>query len=110
MEAVNENNNVDIDFPNTEWVRWEKPGANGRVKMVHSDGTRFRILELPPGFNEEHWCEKGHVGYVFEGEFVIQFKDREVTCGPGMAFNIPDGDPHRSRGLESGPTVVFVVD
>ncbi|MFD0588651.1 AraC family ligand binding domain-containing protein [Paenibacillus sp. GCM10027627] len=99
-----------IDFPNMEWTTWEKPGANGRVKMCFVGNKRLRLLELPPGFNEENWCSKGHIGYVLQGEFTIHYSDRQVACSPGMGFVIPDGDPHRSQGMLEGPTVVFVID
>lgn len=101
---------VGIDFPNMPWERWQKPGAEGRVKMMFVGDKRIRILELPAGFREENWCEKGHVGYVLQGQFTIEFRNHEVACGPGMGFVIPDGDPHRSRGLPGDPTTVFVVD
>lgn len=111
------NNNVEtlinlggIDFPNMEWSKWEKPGADGRVKMCFIGNKRIRLLELPPGFNEEHWCLKGHVGYVLQGEFTIHYEDRSVSCSPGMGFVIPDGDPHRSQGMESSKTLVYVID
>ncbi|CAM4428307.1 cupin domain-containing protein [Paenibacillus tarimensis] len=102
--------NGGIDFENMEWTTWEKPGANGRVKMCFVDNKRIRLLELPPGFNEENWCLRGHSGYVLQGEFTIHYKDRSVACRPGMGFVIPDGDPHRSQGKDGEPTVVFVVD
>lgn len=101
---------VAVDFPGTEWEAWTKPGAHGRVKIARTQGKRFRLLELPPGFDEHHWCLKGHDGYVLEGEFTILFEERAEPCAPGMAFCIPDGIPHRSRGAVNGPTVVVVVD
>ncbi|PWW58251.1 AraC family ligand binding domain-containing protein [Actinokineospora spheciospongiae] len=101
---------VGIDFENTPWEKWEKPGAVGRVKTAYIGGKRIRLLELPPGFDEEHWCEHGHFGYVLGGEFTIHFRDRSVACSPGMGFVIPDDDEHHSQGSPGEPTVVFVVD
>jgi Cupin domain len=101
---------VVVDLDAVDWKRWDKPGANGRVKLFNSNGKRLRLLELPPGFNEENWCVVGHQGYVFEGRFIIQLDDREFQCGPGMAFSIPDGVRHRSRGAQDSRTLVFVVD
>lgn len=100
---------VGLDFPDIPWEDWKKPGVEGRVKIAYVGDKRIRILELPAGFQEKNWCERGHIGYVLQGQFTIEFKDREVTCGPGMAFVIPT-DPHRSRGLPGDPTTVFVVD
>lgn len=101
---------VSFDTEKEPWTAWSKPGANGRVKIFHANGKRLRLLELPPGFDEEHWCLVGHQGYVLEGRFTILFDDASFDCGPGMAFSIPDGVRHRSKGSPDGRTLVFVVD
>ncbi|MBQ0891738.1 cupin domain-containing protein [Micromonospora purpureochromogenes] len=101
---------VGIDFPGAEWEKWNKPGAEGRVKIAYVGGRRLRLLELPPGFDEHEWCLRGHTGYVLQGEFTIHFKDRSVPCRPGMGFVIPDDEEHRSQGSHGEPTVVFVID
>lgn len=101
---------VAFDTEHAPWESWTKPGANGRVKIFHSNGKRLRLLELPPGFDEEHWCLVGHQGYVLEGNFTIVFDDQAIECRPGAAFSIPHGVRHRSRGSAEGRTLVFVVD
>ncbi|MGZ2746190.1 cupin domain-containing protein [Burkholderia stagnalis] len=101
---------VVFDAEQKPWESWIKPGANGRVKIFHSNGKRLRLLELPPGFDEEHWCLIGHQGYVLEGCFTIIFDDQTFDCSPGAAFSIPDGVRHRSRGSLDSRTLVFVVD
>lgn len=101
---------VTFDMETADWQAWSKPGANGRVKIFRSNGHRIRLLELPAGFNEQNWCLAGHQGYVLKGRFTIEFDDRSFDCHPGMAFSIPDGIRHRSRGAEDSETLVFVVD
>lgn len=101
---------VVFDAENATWESWSKPGANGRVKIFNSNGKRLRLLELPPGFDEQHWCLIGHQGYVLEGCFTIIFDDASFDCRPGMVFSIPDGVRHRSKGTQESRTLVFVVD
>ncbi|WFU44601.1 hypothetical protein QA640_20415 [Bradyrhizobium sp. CB82] len=102
---------VRINLPEISWDKWSKPGADGRVKLARAFGKRVRILELPKGFDEQNWCDKGHQGFVLEGEFTISFETGdEFTCKQNDAFVIPDNIRHRSRGAASGQTVVFVVD
>ncbi|WP_182282878.1 cupin domain-containing protein [Comamonas testosteroni] len=101
---------VVFDAKKSSWESWSKPGANGRVKIFNSNGKRLRLLELPAGFDEQHWCLIGHQGYVLEGCFTIIFDDASFDCCPGMAFSIPDGVRHRSKGTQEGRTLVFVVD
>ncbi|WP_434594160.1 cupin domain-containing protein [Streptomyces sp. A5-4] len=101
---------VGIDFDAIPWEKWHKPGADGRVKIAYTGGLRVRLMELPAGFNEEHWCERGHQGYVLQGEFTIHFDNRSVPCRPGMGFVIPGDERHRSQGSDNEPTIVYVVD
>ncbi|WP_269584439.1 cupin domain-containing protein [Roseibium sp. Sym1] len=101
---------VTLSLEDTPWATWSKPGADGRVKLFKSNGKRIRLLELPPGFEEENWCLAGHQGYVLKGNFTIIFDDQSFECRPDMAFSIPDGVRHRSRGSTDSETLVFVVD
>jgi quercetin dioxygenase-like cupin family protein len=101
---------VAFDTPAVPWEHWAKPGANGRVKRFISNGKRMRLLELPPGFDEQNWCLAGHQGFVLEGHFTITFDDATYECAPGTAFSIPDGVRHRSKGAPHSKTLVFVVD
>ncbi|WP_349360646.1 hypothetical protein [Stappia sp.] len=101
---------VAYPLQDVEWTTWSKPGAEGRVKIFKSNGKRIRLLELPPGFEEENWCLAGHQGYVLKGNFTIIFDDQTFDCHPNMAFSIPDGVRHRSRGSMDSETLVFVVD
>lgn len=82
---------VRINLPEMSWDKWVKPGADGRVKLARAFGKRVRILELPEGFDEQNWCDKGHQGFVLEGEFTISFETGdEFTCKQNDAFVIPD--------------------
>lgn len=101
---------VVFDATNEEWMKWSKPGADGRVKVFNSNGKRLRLLELPAGFDEQHLCVIGHQGYVLTGSFTIIIDGSEHKCRPGNLFSIPHGIPHRSRGDENEVTTVFVVD
>jgi hypothetical protein len=101
---------VTCSMDDAPWCTWSKPGAEGRVKLFSSNGKRIRLLELPPGFEEVNWCLKGHQGYVLKGNFTILFDDQSFDCRPNMAFSIPDGVRHRSRGSKYSETLVFVVD
>lgn len=99
-----------FDMEEAPWQSWTKLGANGRVKLTVSNGKRLRLLELPVGFDEQHWCTIGHQGYVLQGHFTIIFDDAAHECRPGSAFSIPDGVRHRSKGASDMTTLVFVVD
>jgi quercetin dioxygenase-like cupin family protein len=61
---------------------------------------------------EPHWCEKGHIGYVLQGQFEIRY-DREINVyNQGDGVFIPAGKEHRHMGkvLSDVVRVIFVED
>ena len=73
-------------------------------------GIRVRIVEYSPGYVADHWCSKGHILYVLEGELETELADgRTVVLKPGMSYQVADdAEPHRSRTRDGAK--LFVVD
>ena len=71
---------------------------------------RIRMVEYTPGYLADHWCSRGHVLLVLEGELVTELSDgREFKLIPGMSYQVADDvNPHRSR-TENGAKL-FIVD
>ena len=72
--------------------------------------VRARIVEYSPGYIADHWCERGHVVFVIEGELITELRDgRRFTLGPGQGYVASSGEPaHRS--LSPGGARLFIVD
>jgi hypothetical protein len=86
------------------------PGTAIWRTMTNGD-VRMRIVEYSPGYVADHWCDRGHVIYVLEGELHTELKDgRTFTSGPGAGYTVSDfGDsPHRSS-TKTGAKL-FIVD
>jgi quercetin dioxygenase-like cupin family protein len=68
------------------------------------------MVEYRAGYVADHWCEKGHILLVLEGELVTELRDgRAVALGPGSSYQVADGAmAHRSR-TDTGAKL-FVVD
>jgi hypothetical protein len=68
------------------------------------------MVEYSPGYLADHWCSRGHVLLVLDGELVTELQDgRSVTLTSGMSYQVADGQtPHRSRTL--GGARLFIVD
>jgi hypothetical protein len=78
-------------------------------RTVQLPGLRIRIVEYSPGYIADHWCQKGHIVYCLEGEFVNELEsgDRTVMT-KGMTYVVSDGaSSHRSR-TEQGATLLIV--
>ena len=105
----------DVDFCVTDWSKLtpkEYPGETGKAfwRTLERGNVRVRIVEYSPGYLADHWCSRGHVIYVLEGELVTELKDGSVyILKPGMSYQVADDAvPHRSR-TDIGAKL-FVVD
>jgi quercetin dioxygenase-like cupin family protein len=87
-------------------------GAPGTAtwRTVEAGNVRVRMVEYSNGYVADHWCERGHVILVLEGELVTELRDgRTVTLLPGQTYVVADGDgAHRSRA--PGGARLFIVD
>ncbi len=97
-----------VDF---ESAPWDSPMPGVRHKVVEHGGRRLRLVEYTDEM-EPHWCEKGHVGFILQGQFEIGFGDGTSVFGPGDGVFIPSGKEHRHMArVLSGPVrALFVED
>jgi hypothetical protein len=104
-----------VPFMTTDWSgvpATEHPGATGMAlwRSIEVGNIRVRIVEYSADYLADHWCRRGHVLFVLEGELVTELEDgRSVTLTRGMSYQVADDDvPHRSR-TQTGAKL-FVVD
>ncbi|MDD9907139.1 MAG: DHCW motif cupin fold protein [Rhodospirillaceae bacterium] len=105
-----------LPFTTTDWSKvppTEHPGETGKAiwRTFEIDDLRVRLVEYSPGYLADHWCDRGHVLFVLEGELRSELKDgRSVTLTPGMSYQVSDfGDsPHRSSTAQGAK--LFIVD
>jgi quercetin dioxygenase-like cupin family protein len=99
-------------------INWEQkpvdecPGDTGRasIRMVEANDVRIRTVEYTPGYSANHWCDRGHVVFVIEGNCTVELQNgRSFLLTAGMSFCVGDGiDLHRAV-TETG-CKVFIVD
>lgn len=105
-----------LAFTTIDWNKVEPtihPGETGEAlwRTFEVGDLRVRMVEYSPGYRADHWCDRGHVLFVLEGELVSELKDgREFTLTPGMSYQVSDnGDaPHRS--VTKAGAKLFIVD
>ena len=102
-------------FETIDWSGVEPtthPGEAGVAtwRTKEAGNVRVRMVEYSPGYVADHWCERGHVVLVLEGELVTElFDGREVVLGHGQSYIVADGDgAHRSRSPRG--VRLFIVD
>jgi quercetin dioxygenase-like cupin family protein len=105
----------DIPFGMTDWSDIEPilhPGETGHALWrTRSFGDiRVRMVEYTPGYFADHWCSKGHILLVLEGELLTELDDGRVfTLKAGQSYQVADGaEPHRSKTIQGAK--LFIVD
>ncbi|MEJ2721500.1 MAG: cupin domain-containing protein [bacterium] len=97
-----------VDF---DALEWQSPMRGVRFKAKTSGGRRLRMVEYTTAM-EPHWCDKGHIGCILDGDFEIEFDNEVVTYKPGDGVFIPPGTEHRHKGktLTDVVRAIFVED
>ncbi len=105
----------DIPFGTTDWSTVEKTEHAGTFGVAHwrarqFGGIRVRMVEYSPGYLADHWCSKGHILLVLDGQLETELADgRKFTLTPGMSYQVADGaEAHRSS-TQYGARL-FIVD
>ncbi|TCL62774.1 hypothetical protein EDC14_102354 [Hydrogenispora ethanolica] len=106
---------TDVPFQTIDWssvVPTEHSGSNGVAywRTFEMGNIRVRMVEYTPGYLADHWCSRGHVLLVLEGELVTELSDgRKFVLTPGTSYQVADElNPHRSY-TETGAKL-FIVD
>lgn len=105
-----------IPFGITDWstiVPTRHKGETGEAiwRTQNFGNIRVREVSYSPHYLADHWCVKGHILLVLEGELITELKDGRVfTLKPGQSYQVADNaEPHRSRTGPAGAKL-FIVD
>lgn len=105
-----------VPFTVTDWSELQQAEYKGETgtsfwRIFEQGNIRVRIVEYSPGFRSDHWCERGHVLLVLEGELTVELKDGQIfRLSPGTSFQaaVDDVNPHLAH-TDKGAKV-FIVD
>lgn len=105
-----------LPFTVTDWAAVEPtihPGETGqaRWRTLNIGDLRVRMVEYSPGYLADHWCDRGHVLLVLEGELETELRDgRRFTLRPGTSYQVSDfGDAAHRSSTKTGAKL-FIVD
>ena len=100
----------------TDWSAVEPTvhaGETGQAlwRTFNIDDLRVRQVEYSAGYLADHWCDRGHVLYVLEGELETELRDgSRFTLLPGMSYQVSDfGDAAHRSSTKIGAKL-FIVD
>ena len=95
---------------NFENINWENPAKGIRYKKYVNEDQIIRLLEFSDGFIEKEYCEKGHVGYVLDGSFFIDYNEDIEEYKTGDLIFIPEGKEHKHKAvIKKGQKVLLLM-
>ena len=103
-------------FEMIDWTgepRTEHPGETGvaywQTRMLGD--VRIRMVEYSPDYVADHWCDRGHILFVVEGELTTELRDgRQYLLKPGMSYQVSDFGDAAHRSVTAGGAKLFIVD
>jgi len=106
----------ELAFTTTDWSEvpaTEHAGTTGMAtwRTLEIGDVRVRVVEYSPGYLADHWCDRGHILYVVEGELDTELEDgRSCRLTAGMSYQVSDrGDASHRSSTRTGAKL-FVVD
>jgi quercetin dioxygenase-like cupin family protein len=105
----------DLPFCTTDWSKLaptEHPGETGKAywRTMQFGDIRVRLVEYTESYLADHWCHRGHILFVIDGELETELQDgRRFTLKKGMSYQVAsNAEPHRSSTKVK--TQLFIVD
>jgi quercetin dioxygenase-like cupin family protein len=97
-----------VDFNS---MPWESPMDGMKQKIQTLGNRQVRLVEYAKDL-VPHWCEKGHTGYVLQGQIEVRFEHETQLYSPGDCIVIPGGQGHRhmAKVLTDTVRVFFIED
>jgi len=103
-----------IPFQTIDWSTvtvTEHKGETGIAywRTIQFGNLRVRLVTYSQNYIADHWCEKGHIVYCIEGEFVSELKTGEkFVLKKGESYIVSDQlSSHRSVSKE-GVTLLII--
>lgn len=105
-----------LPFTVTDWSKVEPtthPGETGEAlwRTLMVGDVRIRMVDYTPGYRADHWCDRGHILLVLEGELDTELKDgRTVRLTPGTSYQVSDFGDAAHRSSTATGAKLFIVD
>ncbi len=105
-----------VPFSAVDWSQSVPAEYKGRTgtslwRTTEIGNVRLRLVEYSAGFGSDHWCSRGHILHVLEGELQIELKDgRKLALSAGTSICVSDDAQNPHYVSAEIPTKVFIVD
>ncbi len=103
-----------ITFEVTDWSKVESAGAEGRSGSVLSreidrGDMRIRLVEYSAFYEADHWCSKGHIVWVLNGDMTIELEGgKRYDLKEGTSMLVGDSVvPHKACSKDGAKVIII---
>lgn len=104
-----------IPFQAIDWTSIEKVKYKGETgfalwQTIQFGGLRIRLVEYSNGYLADHWCQKGHIVYCLEGEFISELSTGEkITFKKDDTYIVSD-ERSSHRSISENGVKLLIID
>lgn len=104
-----------IPFQTIDWnqiPKTEHPGETGKAywQTIHLGNLRIRKVTYSENYIADHWCQKGHIVYCLEGDFISELENGEkFSLSKGMTYVVSD-DVSSHRSITAKGVELLIID
>lgn len=104
-----------IPFHTTDWSQIPATTHIGETgvaywRTLQFGDLRVRMVEYSPNYKADHWCQKGHLLFVIEGEMTTELADGQLfTMKTGVSYQVSD-DLSSHRSFTEGGAKLIIID
>ena len=106
---------TNIPFQIIDWSTVEKVAYNGESgtaywQTIQFGNLRIRLVEYSNGYLADHWCQKGHIVYCLQGEFITELENGgRFTLTEGMTYIVSD-ELSSHRSISKNGVKLLIID
>ncbi len=85
--------------------------GHAQARQLAVGDISMRTVEYSAHYTADHWCDRGHIAVVLEGEMQITLQDGQTfTLTAGMSFHASDDTHNAHRASTLTGAKLFIVD
>jgi quercetin dioxygenase-like cupin family protein len=103
-----------VPFTVTDWNKVSSVGVRGETgravsKELDQSNVRVRIVEYSADYRSDHWCSRGHIVLVIEGDLTVELADgKRYELKGDMSVQLGDDEtPHKVHSKSGARVIIF---
>ena len=103
-----------VPFSVTDWSKISSVAVRGETgravsKEIDQEDVRVRLVEYSADYKSDHWCTKGHIALVLDGDLTVELEDgKNYNLKGDMGLQIGDKvTPHKVCSKNGARVIIF---